>query len=120
MNEQEKFNRFVEKYPHPHSPVFFRRPHWTRRRFFEVVGAGVGGYFLARRAQAAETVSQGAVTTQNKAKNVIFILLAGAASHIDTFDFHNVPGVTPADFKPETRNGMLFPTGLLPKIADQL
>jgi len=30
MNGQDKFNRFVEKYPHDHTP-FYRRPHATRR-----------------------------------------------------------------------------------------
>ena len=28
--------------------TFFNRPHWTRRRFFEVMGAGVTASFLAR------------------------------------------------------------------------
>ncbi len=120
MNEQEKFERLIQKYPHPHSPLFFHRPHWTRRQFFELAGAGVTGFFLARRAKAAETVSQLDVTPQNKAKNVIFILLAGAPSHIDTFDFKNVAGVTPANFKPESIEGTMFPTGLLPKMAAHL
>ncbi len=120
MNAREKFDRFIQKYPHRHAPVFFNRPHWTRRQFFQVAGAGVTGFFLARRAAAAETVVQADVVTQNKARNVIFILLAGAPSHIDTFDFKNVSGVTPADFKPETINGITFPTGLLPKLAERL
>jgi hypothetical protein len=121
MNAQEKFHRFVTKYPHPHTPTFFDRPHCTRRQFFEVVGAGVTGFFLAGRARGAETVSQGAVTPQNKARQVIFILLAGAPSHIDTFDFKEVPGVTPAEFAPETVAGWgLFPTGLLPNLQEQL
>ena len=36
---------------------------------------------------------------------MIFILLAGAPSHTDTFDFKVVNGVTPATFNPDTVNG---------------
>ena len=121
MNASEKFNRFIERYPHPHAPNFFERPHWTRRRFFEVVGAGVTGFVLADRAQAAEVLSQAAVTPQNKARNVIFILLAGAPSHTDTFDLKEVSGATPLEFAPETIDGIgRFPTGLFPKLKDNL
>src|SRR5207302_5563950 len=52
---------------------------------------------------------------QNKAKNVIFILLAGAISHTDTFDLKVVNGVTPTNFDPTTVNGINWPMGLLPK-----
>jgi len=48
---------------------------------------------------------------------VIFILLAGAPSHTDTFDFKNIDGVTPTTFKPTTVNGVLWPAGLLPKLG---
>ena len=119
MNEQEKFDRFVNRYPHAHRS-FFSRPHWTRREFFQVLGAGVTASFLARRYARAEEISSAGVTTQNKAKNVIFILLAGAPSHIDTFDFKVVPGVTPDSFNPTPVNGILWPAGLLPKIGEHL
>ena len=46
------------------------------------------------------------VTTKNTAQNVIFILLAGAPSHTDTFDLKMVAGVTPASFDPQTVNGI--------------
>src|SRR5690348_3273921 len=96
--------------------TFFNRPHWTRRRFFQIAGAGVSGAFLASRyAKAADLASQ-RVTTRNTAKNVIFILLAGAPSHTDTFDFKMVNGVTPASFAPDTINGVFWPTGLLPNL----
>lgn len=49
---------------------------------------------------------------------MIFILLAGAPSHTDTFDLKMVNGVTPTTFNPETINGMLFPTGLMPNLAN--
>ena len=117
MSERDQFNRFVERHPHR---AFFQRPHWTRRQFFHLLGAGVTGSYLARRAPAAEIVLQGSVTTRNTAKNVIFILLAGAPSHTDTFDLKMVDGVTPANFNPTNVNGVLWPVGLLPKLGEQL
>ena len=41
-------------------PTFFNRPHWTRRKFFELAGAGIAGTFLPKRyAKAAEVNAQG-------------------------------------------------------------
>jgi len=51
---------------------------------------------------------------------VIFILLAGAPSHSDTFDLKVVSGTTPTSFAPQTANGVLWPTGLMPKLGDML
>src|SRR5437868_2727132 len=118
MSQQEKFDRLLQKYPQDR-PAFFERPHCTRRRFFQLAG-GITGSFLAQRyGSAAEGKSAGAVP-KNTAKNVIFILTAGAPSHTDTFDFKMVNGVTPASFAPDTVNGILWPTGLLPKLGRQL
>src|SRR5262249_12114118 len=118
MNEQDRFRRIVSRYPHDHTP-FFHRPFATRRQFFQLLGAGVTGSMLLRpRAEAAEIKSTD-VATQNKAKNVIFILLTGAPSHTDTFDFKMSPS-TPASLQPDTVNGVVWPTGLLPKMADQI
>jgi hypothetical protein len=119
---QDKFNRFVARYPHDHTH-FWRRPVGTRRQFFRLLGAGVSGYFFwGGRSLAQQTYPWTAanVETQNKARNVVFILLAGAASHVDTFDLKPTPGVTPDSFRPETINGLLFPVGLLPRTAEQL
>jgi hypothetical protein len=100
-------------------PAFYERPHWTRRRFFQLAG-GVTGSFLARPyAWGADGKSAGA-TPKNTARNAIFILLAGAPSQTDTFDFKMVDGVTPASFAPDTVNGVVWPTGLLPKLGRQL
>jgi hypothetical protein len=118
-NEQEKINRYYKKYGWDHK-TYFNRPHWTRRHFFELLGAGVGGAVLSQRyAKAADVTATGAAT-KNTAKNVIFILLAGAPSHTDTFDFKNVAGTTPASFAPQTVNGVLWPTGILPKLGNSL
>jgi hypothetical protein len=119
MYGEEKFRQFIEKHPHHHK-TFFNRPHVSRRQFFEIVGAGVTGSYLVSRASAAAQITTQSVTTKNTAKNVIFILLAGAPSHVDTFDFKMVDGVTPASAKPETINGVVWPTGILPKLKDNL
>ena len=116
-NEQEKVNRWFKKNPWT-LPPFHARPHWTRRHFFELLGAGVTGSFLSQRyAKAADVTSSGAAT-KGTAQNVIFILLAGAPSHTDTFDLKMVNGVTPTSFNPATVNGIFFPTGLMPKLAN--
>ena len=119
MYGQEKFLKFVEKHPHHHQ-TFFNRPHFTRRQFFEIVGAGVTGSYLVGNASAAQIVDRAPVTTQNTAKNVIFILLAGAPSHVDTFDFKMYDGITPPAAKPDTINGILWPTGIFPKLKNNL
>lgn len=120
MTGQDKFNKFVNKYPHDHR-TFFNRPHITRRTFFEVAGAGVTASFLsASRAAACSVTTTQFVTPQNKAKNVIFILLAGAPSHTDTFDLKVLNGTTPAAFNPTMINGVNWPVGILPQLGKQL
>lgn len=119
MSQQEKFNKFVERYPHPHL-TFFNRPHFTRRRFFEVLGSGVVGSYLVGKTAQADVTSQAGVVTQNKAKNVIFVLLAGAPSHTDTFDLKQINNVTPTDFNATMVNGINWPMGLMPKLGAQL
>lgn len=121
-NEQERINRELKRHPWT-NPTFFNRPHWTRRGFFELLGAGVTGSFLSRKyAKAADIARYSGVTgsPKNTARNVIFILLNGAPSHTDTFDLKVVSGVTPTTFTPDTINGALFPTGLLPNLAKNL
>src|ERR1051326_3070311 len=93
----------------------------NRRIFFEIAGAGVAGYFLSPMdlgAQIAPTTTQPAILL-NTAKNFLFVLLTGAASHTDTFDL-KVGSWTPANFAPATLNGVDFPSGLLPTLASQL
>jgi hypothetical protein len=120
MSPQEKFQRFVAQYPHPRRP-FYARQHFTRRQLFQVFGAGVTATcMIGKPAPAGVVINSRPVTTQNTARNVIFILMAGAPSHTDTFDFKQVDGVTPADFNPTNINGITWPTGILPKLATQL
>jgi hypothetical protein len=113
-----KFDRMDQDFTPSRKP-FFNRPHWTRRQFFQIAGTGLTGSYLAQRYARAAEITPSGVTTQNTAKNVIFILLAGAPSHTDTFDLKVINGVTPAAFAPATINGIAFPTGLMPGLAQQ-
>jgi hypothetical protein len=116
MNQQDKFDKLFRRYPHP-VKSFYARPHLTRRRFLSLAGTGVTASWLASNLPATTVINTSSVTTINKARNVIFILLAGAPSHTDTFDLKVLDGVTPASLTPDTINGLTFPTGLMPKLA---
>jgi hypothetical protein len=116
----DKFNKFVNRFPHDHR-TFFNRPHITRRGFFEIAAAGVtASYLSVSKAQACTDTTTQQVTTHNTAKNVIFILLAGAPSHTDTFDLKVLNGTTPSAFNPTMVNGVNWPMGILPKLGGQL
>jgi hypothetical protein len=116
MNEQSKFDKLIAKYPHPFK-TFSEKPHLTRRNFLNLAGAGVTASWLASSLPATTLVKSTPVDTLNTAKNVIFILLAGAPSHTDTFDLKVLNGTTPTTFNPTSINGVMFPTGLMPKLA---
>jgi hypothetical protein len=116
MNGQERFDKVIRKFPHPVAS-FSERPHLTRRRFISLAGTGVTASWLASKLPAAPIIQSTPVSALNKARNVIFILLAGAPSHTDTFDLKVIPGTTPDTFNPETVNGIAFPTGLMPKLG---
>ncbi len=116
MHGQHTFEKLLRKLPHPGKP-FFKRPHLTRRAFVNLAGAGLTASFLPNRLPAAPLITSANATTKNTAQNVIFVLLAGAPSQIDTFDLKMINGTTPASFAPSTINGMLWPTGTMPKLA---
>ncbi len=61
----------------------------TRRQLFQTVGMGVGGYALHElmSADALGKPVSGGLHHPAKAKNVIYIHLVGAASHLDLFDY---------------------------------
>src|SRR5664279_589481 len=122
MTEQEKFNCYCKKHGYDNK-TFFNRPHWTRRRFFQMAGAGVTGAFLSQRYAKAAVVTSSGAQTKNTATNVIFILLAGAPSHTDTFDLKMATVNTAPNtslHNPTTYNRTLFPQGLMPNLATQI
>jgi len=107
----------------PSREAFFKRPHLSRRNFFQIGGAGLIGSWVAlspERAKACTVQTSSPVNMQNTAKNVIFILLAGAPSHVDTFDLKVLNGTTPAKFDPTMIGNVNWPTGILPQIGQQL
>jgi hypothetical protein len=120
MFSQEKYERFLKR--HPHEGRFFNRPHWTRRQFMELMGTGLTAAFLPQRnwASELEVIERSAVTTLNRAKNVIYVLFDGGMTHVDTFDLKVYNGVTPATFNPTMIDGINWPAGILPKLANHL
>ncbi len=95
-------------------------PMLGRRNFFKLAGTGVSGFFLAPMLNT-EVKAAPALDPQliGKARNCVLIFLSGGPSHTDTFDL-KVGSWTPADFDPTTYNGVLFPQGLMPKLAAQI
>ena len=112
------FQRFLEKYPHPHRP-FWDRPTLSRRQFFEILGTGITGYALVQLNRPIPLLAQSAVVPIRKATNCIFILLSGAPSHSDTFDLKEGPW-TPPSFHPTSYGNIRFPQGLMPQLAERL
>lgn len=118
-NNERRFRQLAGRYPHPHT-FFVNRPYRSRREFFHLMGAGVTAAVLAARPAVGQEIKRGGARTQNKATKCIVVYLAGAPSHIDTFDFKQTPD-TPMDvLKPETVNGIVWPTGIMPKLGQRL
>src|SRR4051794_22890973 len=94
-------------------------PIIDRRVFFKIAATGVTGYFVSPMEMFAQSSKWGPATVLGTAKNVIFVLLPGGPSHVDTGDLKVGPW-TPANFSPTTINGIDWPSGLLPTLATQL
>ncbi|MBI3679661.1 MAG: DUF1501 domain-containing protein [Acidobacteria bacterium] len=97
---------------------FWRNPHFSRRVFFRHLASAVGGYYLLP-SRPMETVAKAGVSPMNTARNCIFIHMAGAPSHIDTFDLKEGPWM-PAYFNPTSYGDIRWPQGLMPQLAGQL
>ena len=119
MKTEKQFQQFVERHPHPHQ-LGARRPFFTRRGFFQLAGAGVtGSVLMDRPAFGQEIVRHGGIPI-NKASNVIFMLLTGAPSHTDLFDFKQSEDTPMNVLKPDTIKGIVWPAGILPKLGNQI
>ena len=115
---KQNFKHLFENDPHLHRP-FWERPTLSRRRFFEILGTGITGYALFHANRPIPVLAQSAVVPINKARNCIFILLAGAPSHSDTFDLKE-GNWTPESFNPTSYGDIRFPQGLMPRLAERL
>jgi len=98
---------------------FWRRPGLSRRELFRLAGTGLAGYYFAPFSPIPEVIGQARAQTKNTAKSCIFILLAGAPSHVDTFDLKE-GAWTPATFNPTSYGDFRFPEGLMPTMASQI
>jgi hypothetical protein len=111
-------NRFGVDWSKAQGTRFWSRPGLGRRVFFRHAGAALAGSFflpggpLVRPAQAAPAVN-------GRARNVVFVLLAGAISHVDSFDLKE-GAWTPAAVEPTSYGDIRWPRGLMPKLAEQL
>ncbi|MBC8166936.1 MAG: DUF1501 domain-containing protein [Bryobacteraceae bacterium] len=114
-NEKDRFGFDWTRVKGTH---FWSRPQLSRRLMFRHAATAVGGYFLLPGG-AMETVAKAAVSPKGTAKNVVFVLLAGGPSHVDTFDLKE-GAWTPAFLAPTSYGDVRFPQGLMPKIADQM
>lgn len=105
----------------PVNSTLWDGPMLGRRNFFKIAGAGVTGYFVSPLLQPATALAGVTPKLKGSAKNVIFILMGGAPSHVDTFDL-KVGDWTPTDFNPTAYNNgtTLFPQGLMPGLAEHL
>ena len=97
---------------------FWKRPQLGRRVFFRHLASAVGGYFLLP-SRPMETVARAKASPIGTAKNCIFVLMAGAPSHVDTFDLKEGPWL-PAAMSPTSYDDIRWPQGLMPKIGAQL
>lgn len=111
-------NKFGVDWSKTKGSFFWARPALDRRVFFRHLGSAVAGsFFLPGR--SLETIARGAAPTIGTAKNVVFILLAGAASHVDTFDLKEGDWTRPA-MEPTSYGPIRWPRGLFPLLAEQL
>jgi hypothetical protein len=114
-----RFQKRFARRPHP-TTGFFARPYRTRRHFFRVLGAGITGSALCGAPAFGQRIERRGVPTIGSARNVIFLLMTGAISQTDTFDFKESPDSPGSLLKPDTIGGIRWPTGILPKLGGHL
>jgi hypothetical protein len=91
----------------------------SRRRFFRVAGTAIVGSYFADVLNPLPVAAASAPALQGSARNCLFIFMAGAPSHSDTWDLKE-GAWTPAAFSPASFGDVRFAQGLMPKIAEQL
>jgi hypothetical protein len=111
-------NRFGIDWSNIPGTYFWRQPELSRRLFFRHASSAVGGYFLLPT-RALETIAKASVSPIGRAKNVIFVLMGGGPSHVDTFDLKEGDWTPPA-MEPTSYGEIRWPRGLMPKLAEQL
>ena len=94
-------NKLIARRPHPHIS-FLQTGRTVAPPVFPLSGGGRQRLLPARLESRRRRRPRRLTETKNTAKQVIFLFLEGAPSHVDTFDLKEYRGVTPADFAPET------------------
>lgn len=97
---------------------FWKRPALGRRMFFRHAVSAVGGYFLMP-VRPMETIAKAAPALKGTAKQVIFVLMSGGPSQVDTFDFREGPW-QPQGANPTSYGPIRWPQGWMPRLADQM
>jgi len=120
---EDPAEKFARKYPHHHQS-YFSRPDFSRRRFFQLAGAGLSGsYLLGQQAASSPAIVTQNMATKNTAKNCIFILLTGAPSPRDSWDLKITPDISAAvqsRIAPTMINNVNWPVGIFPKLGQHL
>lgn len=91
-----------------------------RRDFIRNCGLGMMGLtaLTSRAGQKPRTLNAGKVAPRGSARNVVLVFLAGAPSHVDTFDL-KLGSWTPADFDPGKVGNIELAGGLFPNLLQQ-
>ncbi len=94
---------------------------FSRRRFVKIAGAGLVASWFAdvTNPSLLQAVTGVSPKLLNSAKNCILVFLAGAPSHVDTWDLKE-GSWTPAELAPTSYGDIRFPQGLLPATAGHL
>ncbi|MBM3787119.1 MAG: DUF1501 domain-containing protein [Acidobacteria bacterium] len=92
----------------------------TRRQAFRAGATSVAGYWLSPllNAQAAKPAER--TKPRNSARFVIFLMLDGGQSHLDTWDLKEGKWTPPNFDVREVQPGVKWPMGLYPKLSRQL
>ena len=91
----------------------------SRRRLFRVAGTAIVGSYFADLLSPLRLEAASAPALKGTARNCIFIFMAGAPSHSDTWDLKE-GAWTPTAFAPTSYGGLRFAQGLMPTIGAQL
>jgi hypothetical protein len=91
----------------------------SRRRFFRVAGTAIVGSYFADALNPPRLEAASGPALKGTARNCIFVFMAGAPSHSDTWDLKE-GAWTPAAFAPASFGDLRFAQGLMPMIAAQL
>ncbi|MBC7928587.1 MAG: DUF1501 domain-containing protein [Bryobacteraceae bacterium] len=111
-------NRFGFDWSSVRGTHFWSRPQLSRRLLFRHAASALGGYFLMP-SRPMESIARAAGTPLGTAKNVIFVLLAGGPSHVDTFDLKE-GAWTPSFLAPTSFGNVRWPQGIMPKLAESM